>query len=49
MNEFDLDELLSESHPISPVPISQSNDDIMNFSKRLDHLTIEHPESHNRT
>ena len=40
MNEFDLDELLSESHPISPVPISPSNDDIMNFSKRLDYLTV---------
>ena len=41
MNEFDLDELLNESHPISPVPISPSNDDIMNLSKRLDHLTID--------
>jgi len=41
MNEFELDELLSEFHPIFPVPISPSNDDIMNLSKRLDHLTID--------
>ena len=41
MNEFELDELLSESHPISPIPISSSNDDIMNLSKRLDHLAID--------
>ena len=41
MNEFNLDELLSESHPISPVPISLLIDDIMNLSKLLDYLTID--------
>jgi len=41
MNEFLLEELVTDMHPISPMLFFPSNDDVLNLSKRLTHLEVE--------
>ena len=41
MTEFSLEEFITEMHPISPMPVFPSNDDVMNLSKRLTHLEVD--------
>ena len=40
MNNFELEELLSESHPISLTPIFPSNDDVVGLGWRVDRLAV---------
>ena len=41
MNEFDINDLLNESVPLFPEPLSFPTEDLVQISQRLEQLTVE--------